>query len=352
MTTSPENTLRQLISSQVVSRLLYVVAKLRIADLLKDGPKHYKLLAELSEADSHSLYRVLRTLASAGVFSETESGIFEQTPMSHFLQTDVPGSQHAVATLVWEPWWRQSWDELLYSVKTGKVAFKYVHGVDLFEFLSRNSEAAALFNKAMHSFSEQEIDSILSAYDFSNFKKIVDIGGGYGGFIFAVLKAYPQIKGILFDLSPTVITVGKPIEGNTIADRCELVTGDFFKSIPIGGDLYTLKSVIHDWNDERALQILRNCYRAMADSGRLILIERVIPSNSAPSPGKIMDIVMMVNLGGLERTATEYQALIEKAGFELIGIIPTTSAMSIIECAPIKKHKPCNEPGTRHALAL
>ncbi|MEW5950134.1 MAG: methyltransferase [Thermodesulfobacteriota bacterium] len=338
MTMSPENTLRQLISSQVISRLIYVVAKLGIADLLKDGPRHYERLAELSQADSHSLYRVLRTLAGAGVFSETEPGIFEQTPVSQFLQADVPGSQHAVATLVWEPWWRRGWDELLYSVKTGKVAFNHVHGMDLFEVLSRDSEAAALFNKAMHSFSEQEIDSILSAYDFSSFKKIVDIGGGHGGFISAVLKAYPQIKGILFDLSHAVTTVGKPIEGNTIADRCELVAGDFFKSIPIGGDLYTLKSVIHDWNDERALEILKNCYKAMADSGRLILIERVIPSGNTPSPGKIMDIVMMVNLGGLERTVAEYQGLIEKAGFELIGIIPTTSAMSIIECAPIKNH--------------
>ncbi|GBE03018.1 multifunctional cyclase-dehydratase-3-O-methyl transferase TcmN [bacterium BMS3Bbin06] len=331
---SPADTLRQLINSQVISRLIYVVAKLGIADFLKNGPMSCEQLAKSVNVNSSSLYRALRTLASVGVFSETEAGIFKQTKMSKLLESDIAGSQRAVAMLVWEPWWRQGWDELLYSVETGKVGFDHVHGMGLFEYLSRNADASSLFNKAMDSFTGQEIDSILSSYDFSNFTKIVDIGGGNGAFMCAILKSCPDVNGILFDLPNTIATARKLMKENAEEKRCDLIAGDFFKSMPVGGDLYTLKSVIHDWDDERAIDLLKNCHKAMAGDGRLLLIERVIPSGDVPSAGKIMDIVMMVNLGGLERNANEYEALLNESGFRLTGIIPTGSAMSIIECVP------------------
>jgi len=336
---NPADNLKQLINSQVVSRLIYVVAKLGIADLLKDGPMSCEQLAESTNVNSGSLYRILRTLASVGLFSEIEPGGFGQTQMSKLLESDIAGSQRAVAMLVWEPWWRQGWDELLYSVETGKVGFDRVHGMGLFEYLSCNTDASNLFNKAMDSFTGQEIESILSSYDFSNFTKIVDIGGGNGAFMCAVLKSCPDVNGILFDLPNTIETARKLIKEKAEEKRCDLVAGDFFKSMPVGGDLYTLKSVIHDWDNERAKDILRNCHKAMAGDGRLLLIERVIPSGDVPSPGKIMDIVMMVNLGGLERTANEYEALLNDSGFRLTGIIPTGSAMCIIECVPDYNNK-------------
>jgi len=334
VTMSPAETLRRLINSQVISRLIYVVAKLGIADLLRNGPMSCEQLAESANAHPSSLYRVLRTLASVGVFSETEIGTFEQTQVSKLLESDISGSQRAVAMLVWEPWWRQGWDELLYSVETGKIGFDRVHGMGLFEYLSRKADASDLFNKAMASFTEQEIDAILSSYDFSSFTKIIDIGGGNGALMCAILKSCPDVNGILFDLPNTIEMARKLIKEKSEEKRCELVAGDFFKSVPVGGDLYILKSVIHDWDNERALDILKNCHKAMAGDGRLLLIERVIPSGNIPSLSKIMDIVMMVNLGGLERTADEYEALLNSSGFKLAGIIPTGSAMSIIECVP------------------
>lgn len=331
---NPEDTLRQLINSQVISRLIYVVAKLGIADFIKNGPMSCEQLAESANTNPNSLYRVLRTLASVGVFSETETGIFEQTQMSKLLESDIAGSQRAVAMLVWKPWWRQGWDELLYSVETGKVGFDRVHGMGLFEYLSRNADASDLSNKAMASFTGQEIDSILSAYDFNNFAKIIDIGGGNGALICAVLKRYPQIKGTLFDLPFAVKKARELLKDKLDANNYDLIEGDFFESVPVGGNLYILKSVIHDWDNEHAITILKNCHRAMNGNGRLLVIERVIPSGNVPSPGKIMDIVMMVNLGGHERTASEYKTLLNDSGFKLNGIIPTGSAMNIIECVP------------------
>jgi len=331
----PEDVLKQFSNSQVVSRLIYVVARLGIADLLKDGPRSYKQLAESTKVHPHSLYRVLRTLASVGVFSEIEAGLFEQTPAGSLLQSDIVGSQRALAMLFWEPWWRQGWDELLDCVKTGKVAFDRVHGMSLFDFLSGNAEASDLFNRAMTSFTEKESDSILPAYNFSGFTRIVDVGGGHGGFIRAVLGAYPQIEGVVLDLPHTIEEAKRIVREKSVENRCFFAAGDFFEWVPEGGDLYTLKSIIHDWDDDRAVEILRNCRRAIRQNGRLLMVERVLPTGNEPSAGKIMDIVMMVNLGGVERSATEYRALLEKADFRMVQIIPTASAVSIIECVPV-----------------
>jgi hypothetical protein len=285
-----------------MSRLIYAVAKTGITDLLKDNQLDYKELAERANVYPRSLYRVMRTLSSVNVFSEMEDGVFRLSDIGQLLRTDIPESQHALAVLMWEPWWRQGWDDLFYSLQTGKVAFDHVHGRGLFEYLKQNPEAAELFNKAMTSFTVQETKAILDAYDFSGFKKVVDIGGGQGKLLASLLKKYPSMNGVLLDLPMALDSAKRLIDQEDLSERCELVSGDFFKSFSLSGDVYILKSVIHDWSDEQAISILKNCRGSINKESRLLIIERIIPPGNKPSPAKIMDIVALVNLGGQKRT--------------------------------------------------
>ena len=324
-----------LLNSHVMSRLIYAVAKTGIPDLLKDNQMDYKELAERANVHPHSLYRVMRTLSSVNVFSEMEEGVFRLSDIGQLLRTDIPESQHALAVLMWEPWWRQGWDELLYSLQTGKVAFDHIHGRGLFEYLKQNSEAAELFNKAMTSFTVQEINAILDTYDFSGVKKVVDIGGGRGKLLASLLEKYPSMNGILLDLPMALDSAKRLIDQEDLSERCELVPGDFFTPFSLSGDVYILKSVIHNWNDEQAISILKNCQGSMNKESRLLIIERIIPPGNEPSPAKIMDIVTLVNLGGQERTLSEYEELLRSSGFKLNRVVSTNSAMSIIEGIPI-----------------
>ncbi len=326
--------LYQMMNSHAVSRLIYVVAKLGIPDAMDDGAIGSERLAETVGAHPQSLYRVMRTLAGFGLFSEKQKGHFELTPLGRLLRTDAPDSQRALAILMWEPWWRQGWDGLLSSVTTGVTAFDQAHGTDLFDYLKSHPDAADLFNRAMISITKKEINSILSAYDFSDLSPIIDVGGGYGGLIAALLRTYPRMTGIVYDLPHLADTAKRMIEKEGVRDRCTLVAGNFFTSIPSGGDAYILKSVIHDWEDEKALIILKNCRAAMPDKSRLLVIERMIPSGDVPSPAKIMDMVMMVNLGGRERTEEEYGCLLKSSGFRTRRTIPTAIGMNILEALP------------------
>lgn len=327
--------LYSLLNSHVMSRLIYAVAKTGIPDLLKDNQLDYKELAERANVYPRSLYRVMRTLSSVNVFSEMEDGVFRLSDIGQLLRTDIPESQHALAVLMWEPWWRQGWDDLFYSLQTGKVAFDHIHGRGLFEYLKQNPEAAELFNKAMTSFTVQETKAILDAYDFSGFKKVVDIGGGQGKLLASLLKKYPSMNGVLLDLPMALDSAKRLIDQEDLSERCELVSGDFFKSFSLSGDVYILKSVIHDWSDEHAISILKNCWGSINKESRLLIIERIIPPGNKPSPAKIMDIVALVNLGGQERTLSEYEGLLKSSSFKLNRVINTNSAMSIIEGIPI-----------------
>jgi len=327
--------LYSLLNSHVMSRLIYAVAKTGIPDLLKDNQLDYKELAERANVYPRSLYRVMRTLSSVNVFSEMEDGVFRLSDIGQLLRTDIPESQHALAVLMWEPWWRQGWDDLFYSLQTGKVAFDHIHGRGLFEYLKQNPEAAELFNKAMTSFTVQETKAILDAYDFSGFKKVVDIGGGQGKLLASLLKKYPSMNGVLLDLPMALDSAKRLIDQEDLSERCELVSGDFFKSFSLSGDVYILKSVIHDWSDEQAISILKNCRGSINKENRLLIIERIIPPGNKPSPAKIMDIVALVNLGGQERTLSEYEGLLKSSSFKLNRVINTNSAMSIIEGIPI-----------------
>lgn len=326
----PPVALIQLTTSCWVSQAVYVAAKLGVADLLKDGPKGCDELAEATQSDPGSLRRLLRLLASAGVFAETSDGRFDLTPIAECLRSDGPYSMRAWATMVGEDWHWRMWGELLYSVRTGKPAFDHVHGARPFEYFPRNPEAARLFDEAMTSLSASEVGAILAAYDFSKYKKIIDVAGGHGSLIIPLLKISLEASAILFDLPHVIERAKGRIEGEGLAERCELVGGDFFQAAPAGGDLYVLKHIIHDFGDEDALTILRNCRRAMSGDARLLIIEMVIPPGNEPSFGKLVDLEMLL-IGGIERAEAEYRTLLAEASFKLTSITPTTSPVSIVE---------------------
>ncbi|HLL74380.1 MAG TPA: methyltransferase [Pyrinomonadaceae bacterium] len=314
-----------------VSKAIYVAARLGVADLLADGPKTVEQLAAETGAHAPTLRRLLRALAGAGVFREDAEGRYELTQFAEFLRTDVPGSQRGFALHVGEsPSW-QAWDGLLESVRTGESAFKRVHGMEVFPYYATHPESNEPFNSAMVELSNVVAAAVTEAYDFSRFRRIADVGGGRGGLLAAILKAAPAARGVVCDQPEVVAGARATMEAAGIAERCEYAGIDFFEGVPEGADAHVLKWIIHDWDDERALTLLRNCHRSLADGGRLLLVEAVVPEGGEPSFSKWMDLQMLVMTGGRERTAAEYRALLAEAGFEMTNVIPTKSPVSIVE---------------------
>jgi hypothetical protein len=326
----PPVALVQMLTGYWVSQALYVAAKLGIADLLKDGPKSSDELAKATGTHVRSLYRLLRALASVGVFVESEDGRFSLTPLAEYLQTGVPGSLRAFAIMQSELQYRV-YGEVLHSVKTGGTAFNHTFGQELFPYLIQHPAAAAVFDEAMTGYTTQVSTAIVAAYDFSQFGTIVDVGGGHGTLLTAILRANSALRGVLFDLPHVAEGAQKRLAAAGLAERCEVVAGDFFASVSNGGDVYLLKWIIHDWDEERSVAILKNCHRAMAEHSKLLLVEAVIPSGNTPFFHKFMDLTMLVIAGGRERTEAEYHALLAAAGFRLTQLIPTRSEMSVIE---------------------
>lgn len=324
----PEAALTQILMGSLASQALYVAAKLGIADLLVDGPRPVAELATATDTDAPSLYRVLRALASIGVFEEQDQQVFALTPTAEPLRSDVPNSLRDVTIFWGEDWHWEVWGKILYSVKTGKSAWAQIHGEEVFDYFAKNQEAARVFDRAMTSFSSVATKAVLEAYDFSDIKTLVDIAGGHGRLLNGVLEANPSIKGVLFDL-PHVIESAK--QTTTVGGRCEYVTGDFFASVPAGGDAYMMKHIIHDWDDERAITILKNIKDAMNPGGRVLVVESVIADGNGQDFGKLLDIEMLVSPGGKERTAAEYEDLFKRAGLRLTRIVPTKSPYSVIE---------------------
>jgi len=287
------------------------------------------------EAHSSSLYRVLRALASQGVFSEESEGQFAQTPLSELLRSDVPGSLRPFALSYGEPWWWRAWGNLLHSVQTGETAFDSVHGLSLFEYLNQTPGAASIFNANMTAMTAKEAQAVITAYDFSHIRTLVDVGGGHGELVSAILQAYPQVHAVVFDQPSVVEGTRLRLEAAGLDERCEITGGSFFESIPKGGNIYTLKDILHDWDDEKAIAILRNCHRSMSISAKLLLIERIIPPGNDPIIGKLIDITMLVLTGGRERTEAQYNALLEAAGFYVINTFSSNMDTSIIEARPV-----------------
>jgi SAM-dependent methyltransferase len=323
----------QLIFGSWHSQCVYVAAKLGIADLLADGPRSVDELAAKAGGHRFALYRVMRALASVGVFVEEPHATFALTPAASLLRSEVPGSQRAMALMLGEEHYR-AWGELLYSVKTGKPAFDKVFGQPLFEYLSQHPEQAAIFDKAMVGVHGRETSVILDAYDFSAFSSVADIGGGNGSNLTGLLQRYPRLHGTLFDLPGVIERAGKNIEKAGLSDRVHLVDGNFFESIPTGADAYFMRHIIHDWDDEKSHRILENIRRVITEHGRLLVVESVIPPGNEPFFGKLLDVTMLVVPGGQERTEEEYRTLFGKAGFRLSRIVPTQAEVSVIEGVP------------------
>jgi len=321
----------QLISGFWVSRCIYVAAKLGIPDLLKDGPKSAGELANASGAHAPSLFRVLRALAAVGVLTQTDDRRFGNTPLSETLRSDVPGSIRAFAMTELGEEHYPAWGELMHSVRTGEIAFDKAFGEPVWEFFAKHEENARIFNDAMSGMTAQAEQALHAAYSFEGINSIIDVGGGHGGLITSILKRNPNMRGILLD-SPQVIEGAKSkMAESGVADRCEVVGGDFFQSVPQGADAIIMKWIIHDWKDEQSIAIMKNCYRALPENGKLILVEAVVPPGDEMHFAKFIDLNMLVMTGGRERTEEEFRQLYEAVGFRLTRVVPTESPFSVIE---------------------
>lgn len=315
-----------------ISQAIYAAAKFNIADHLKDGPKSVDELAEATATNPDALYRLLRALASRGIFAEGEPRQFSLTPLAEPLQSDVPDSKRALALMSGDEQFR-AWAEIEYSIQTGKIAFDKVFGKPIFDYLGENPDKARIFDAAMVGIHGRESDAILDAYDFSGINVVADIGGGNGSQIAGILQRHTEMKGILFDLPHVIERAKHQIESAGVSDRCELVSGSFFESVPTGADAYMMRHIIHDWDDEKSLTILRNCHQAMSADGKLLVVESVIPPGNEPFGGKFLDLVMLLIPGGKERTEDEYRELFDTAGFDLSQVFPTGSEVSVVEAS-------------------
>lgn len=332
---NPTEQMLQMMSGLWVTRGLYVAAKLGISDLLKDGTKTVDELAAATETHTDSLYRILRMLAMVGVYNEAEGKRFSLTPLSETLITDAPGSLRPGVIAEMGEVHYDAWGNIMQSVKTGEIAFDSHFGKDIWEYFAADPEKAQNFNRYMASNSEPLNQAISTVYDFSNVSKLVDVGGGLGGMISAILAANPNVKGMVYD-APQVVEKSKEfLAAKGLADRCESLGGDFFESVPSGGDVYSMRWILHDWEDQKSLKILENIKKVLPADGKLLLAEAVVPETNEPHYSKFFDLIMLTMTGGRERTETEWRELLGKAGYKIDRIIPTESFLSIIEASLI-----------------
>jgi hypothetical protein len=322
-------------SAYWVSRTVYVAAKLDLADHLTDRPKNAGELAGPTRTDETSLYRLMRTLASLGILSEDNDHRFALTPLGEALKKDAPGfARSSVLTLGADLRWR-SWGELLHCVKTGETGVAKAFGMNGWEYLDRHPQDRTFFEEMCAGFLGREPAAVAAAYDFSGFRTVIDIGGGIGNLLAAIIEKYEGLNGVLFDLPDVVHEAAALIQKRGLEDRVTVEGGDFFESVPPRGDAYILSHVIHDWWDEKCLTILCNCRKAMNPGGRLLMVEMVLPEGDVPHLGKLTDMEMLVMSGGQERTEREYSALLGKAGFRLARVVPTESESSVVEAIPV-----------------
>lgn len=320
---------KQMFGGSWITQGIWVAAELGIADLLTDGPRTAGELAEKTLTHGNALYRVLRALASVGMFAEDAHGRFSLTPLADLLRTDASASQRPFAIMMGAEF-HEAWGELLHSVRTGEPGFEKRFGVPFFQYMTERPERGKIYDAAMTGVHGGETEPMLDAYDFSPFQTVIDIGGGNGLVLAAILQRHPTVKGILFDLPAVVDRARTIISGLGLSNRCQIVGGDFFSSVPVGGDAYVMRHIIHDWDDNEAVAILRNCRAAMNPEGRILVVETVIPPANEPCFGKWLDLMMLV-VGGRERTEEQYRRLFLEAGLELNSIVSTTQEISVIE---------------------
>lgn len=329
----PPVAVMQMIMGRFVSHAVGTAARLDLAEHLASGPKTASELAKLSGAHAPSVYRLLRALASVGVFRE-EGDHFTNTPLSETLRANVPGTVRPMAVFMSHPDHIAAWSELPYSVRTGASGFEKAHGAPPWELLTQRAELAQVFNDAMTSFSGVIAPAVAEAYDFSSASVIADVGGGHGFLLTTVLQKFPGASGVLFDLPSVVAGARRVVE--PVAARCEIVGGDFFEEVPGGADVYMMKSIIHDWSDDDSIRIMKTIHKAAKPTSRLILVEGVIKNDTGPDMGKLLDLEMLVMTnGGRERTEQEYAKIFEAAGWKLARVLPTRSPLSVIEATRV-----------------
>lgn len=317
-----------------VSAVLYAAAKLGIADHLNAGPRSAMELAATTSTHPPSLYRLMRTLAGLGILTERDAQHFSLTPLGEALKSDAPGSARATLIAFCGPAIWHSWKEILYSLETGKAGFEKAFGMPFFEYLAQNPDEASYFSEAMVGFHGAEPSAVARAYDFSAFATVVDVGGATGNMLAAILPNHPTLRGILFDRPHVVCNAPVLLKTHGVDTRVTIEPGDFFERVPLGGDAYLLSHIIHDWSEDQCLTILGHCRNAIKPGGRLLIVETVLPTDDTPHQGKVQDMAMLVVPGGQERTEAEYASLLDKACFRLNRVVPTESAVSIVEAVP------------------
>jgi hypothetical protein len=316
----------------MASAALQVALKLEIADRFSSDPMPVSDLARAAGVDEDALYRVLRALASLGLFEEPAPRMFALTFAGGMLRKG-PGSFHDMGLWITSPFHFRVYAEMMHAVTTGKPAAEKVVGMPVFEYLAGNKQLSEIFNNAMTGLSAGVAPAALEAYDFSGIDLLVDVAGGHGMVLSTILRHYPAMRGVLFDLPHVIAGSGPVIEAAGVKDRCTTSSGDFFKEVPPGGDAYIMKHIIHDWDDSQAAAILRNIRRELdgRPNGKVILLESVLQPGSQPDLGKLIDLEMLMMPGGRERTEAEFAALFASAGFELVRVVPTRSPLSVVE---------------------
>src|SRR3954454_1282492 len=331
---APAATLRRLINGYQVSQAIHVATVLGIPDLLAEGPSTADELAAATDSNANALRRLLRALAAVGVFQEDAGDRFSLTPLGDGLRADAPNSLAGWVAFVGRAHHWEAWGHLLDSVKSGENAFRGLHGVDVWTYRSEHPEERAVFDAAMVALTGRTNGSLVDAYGFGRFGRLVDVGGGVGTLLSAVLAAYPSLHGVLFDQPHVLDGAEELLRDAGVAGRCRVVAGSFFDEVPQGADAYVLKSILHDWDDEEAAATLRTCRRAIGAGGTLLVVERVLgPPNEGPM-AKLSDLNMLVMPGGRERALQEFEALFEAAGFRLEHETPTASGFSVIAGRP------------------
>lgn len=314
-----------------VSRIVFTAAELGIADLLADGPKSAEELAGSTKGHARTLHRLLRSLANFGILRHEEGGRFALTPLGEALKSGAPGSARSTILAMTGSWMWKALEEFPYSVETGKTSMEKVFGMPIFDYLAQHVDQAAQFSEAMVGVHGGEPPAVAAAYDFSDAGVIVDVGGATGHMLAHILSRYRQPKGWLFDRPHVVTAAPELLRAHGVEERVVIKQGNFFESVPAGGDLYILSHIIHDWSEEQCLTILGNCRKAMKPASKLLIVEFVLPDDGTPHFGKLADMIMLAIPGGEERTGEEYRALLAKAGLRATRVVPTASDVSIVE---------------------
>jgi hypothetical protein len=323
--------LLRLINGFRVSQALHAAVSLGVPDALADGPRSVEDLASETGSDAGTLYRLLRALAATGVLDEQAQRVFGLTQLGDGLRSDSPMSVAGWTAYIGRPYFWEAWAHLVDSVRSGENAFRIVHGTDIWTFRSTRPEELAIFNRAMASLSGTSARAVVDAYDFGRFGKVVDVGGAQGTLLAAILARNPQAEGVLFD-QPNVVEGAKDLlDAAGVGARCEVVGGSFFDAVPEGGDAYVMKSVLHDWADPEATEILRTCLRAMGAGAVLLIVEPVVAEPNQGADVKFSDLNMLVAPGGQERTREEWESLLSGAGLSLERVVATRGPMCVIE---------------------